>query len=195
MMIATRICKTPVPTLEQGQNLQTVHVTHILIQLHPVEKNKVIVGRTVGCVIMWGGRVFGWEELIHGYGQCTLNSPVAALNEIKHLFPLPTVLCTPFNLNIVYEQVYEGMATRILVQCISHEMPHPNGKEKNDYMANLACQKKWGRDFDPAQDRLTTRGGYFLYNQPCWVIIDNGPTDAKSYTTAWFKWSSQERDL
>ncbi|KFY65439.1 hypothetical protein V496_02563 [Pseudogymnoascus sp. VKM F-4515 (FW-2607)] len=90
--------------------------------------------------------------------------------------------------------LYRGQRPTMF-QCKSHEMPQPKGKEKNDYMANLACQRNWGRDFDPAQDRLITRGGYFLYNQPCWVIIDNGPTDATSYTTAWFKWSSQKQDL
>ncbi|KFZ25009.1 hypothetical protein V502_00501 [Pseudogymnoascus sp. VKM F-4520 (FW-2644)] len=73
-------------------------------------------------------------------------------------------------------------------------MPRPK-EEKNDYMANQACQKAWGRDFDPAQDRLITRGGYFQYNQPCWVMVDNGPTDAESYTTLWFKWSPQKQDL
>lgn len=108
------------------------------------------------------------------------------------LFPSnPLLYSLQFPLSV---KVNESMATRILVQCISHEMPGPR-EDKNDYMANHACQKAWGRDFNPAEDRLITRGGYFLYNQPCWVIIDNGPTDAESYTTLWFKWSPQKQDL
>lgn len=83
------------------------------------------------------------------------------------------------------------MATRILVQCKSHEMPGSNA-EKNERMANLACQKAWGRYFSDDQDRLVARGGYFLYNQRCWLIIDNGPVDAVDYTTLWYRWKKQE---
>lgn len=87
------------------------------------------------------------------------------------------------------------MATRILVQCKSHEMPRPDGEDENHYMANLACQKEFDRDFDPTQDRLITRGGSHLYNQRCWVMVDNGPVDAGSYETLWFKWNIQKQDL
>jgi hypothetical protein len=66
-------------------------------------------------------------------------------------------------------------------------------REKNKIMADLACQAVWGRDFDEFKgDRVTTRGGYFLYNQTCELLIDNGPVDATSYDTLWFNWKQQK---
>ena len=95
--IAIRICETPVLILEQGRTMQTVHVTRILIQLHLVEQSSVM-----GYCGGWGG----WDPdggLIANldYGQCTLNSLMAALNEIKHLFSLPTLCCTPYNFHFL----------------------------------------------------------------------------------------------
>jgi hypothetical protein len=88
-----------------------------------------------------------------------------------------------------------NMATRIFVHCRSHEMPGPHG-EKNRRMANAACQKSWGRDFSAgAGDRLITFGGYFLYNQRCWLIVDNGPVDSTQYEIKAFKWSKAKQDL
>jgi len=87
------------------------------------------------------------------------------------------------------------MATRIFVQCRSHEMPGPD-REKNRYMADKACQKVWNRDFSSYEgDRLTTFGGYFLYNQRCWLMVDHGPVDSIEYTTLAYKWNSQKQEL
>lgn len=87
------------------------------------------------------------------------------------------------------------MAIRIFVQCRSHEMPGSNA-EKNSRMANIACQKVWGRDFTEAEgDRLTTRGGYFLYDQLCMLLIDNGPVESEVYDILQFKWNIQEQQL
>jgi hypothetical protein len=84
------------------------------------------------------------------------------------------------------------MAIRILVICKSHEMPGPN-EEKNKFMANIACQKVFNRDFDGSQgDRLVCEGAYFLYNQTCYLLIDNGPVNATSYDIRMFKWRGQE---
>jgi len=66
-------------------------------------------------------------------------------------------------------------------------MPGPDN-DKNKRIANLACQRLWGRDSDPARgDRWICEGGYFLYNQTCSVLIDNGPIDATDYDVLWFK--------
>ena len=103
---------------------------------------------------------------------------------------LPTLL--PLRPIYIFELEEGIMATRILVTCKSHEMPGLD-EEKNSLMANLACQKVWGRDYaDLNGDRLTTFGGYFLYNQRCMLLIDNGPVDSKDYTTLWYKWTGQE---
>lgn len=85
------------------------------------------------------------------------------------------------------------MATRILVICKSHEMPGRD-EEKNKLMANAACQHVWKRDFSGSDggDRLTCEGGYFLYNQRCYVLIDNGPVDAADYSIKTFKWKAEE---
>lgn len=82
------------------------------------------------------------------------------------------------------------MATRILVQCRTDEMPGPL-QEKELRMANTACQKVWNRDFNtPNGDRLTTFGGY--YNSKCILLIDHGPVDATEYTTMHFNWNGRE---
>ncbi len=88
------------------------------------------------------------------------------------------------------------MATRILVHCKSHEMPGPD-REKDSRMANIACQKVWHRDFanGPNGDRLATQGGFALYNQRCWLIIDHGPVDSEDYDLLQFKWSPEKQEL
>jgi hypothetical protein len=74
-------------------------------------------------------------------------------------------------------------------------MPGPN-EEKNMRMANMACQTFWGRDYSDAMgDRLTTFGGYFLYNQRCWLIVDNGPVNSAEYTTVTFNWDPKKQEL
>jgi len=84
------------------------------------------------------------------------------------------------------------MATRILVICKSHEMPGLD-KEKNRLMADIACRRVWNRDFSDSEgDRLTCEGGFFLYNQRCFLLIDNGPVDAEDYGILWFKWNAKE---
>lgn len=62
-------------------------------------------------------------------------------------------------------------------------------REKNARMASIACQHVWHRDFSEGDgDRLTCEGGYFLYNQMCTVLVDNGPVDAVSQNILVFKW-------
>lgn len=82
------------------------------------------------------------------------------------------------------------MATRILVQCKTDEMPG-SLDEKNSLMANAACQKVWNRDFNdnPGGDRLTTFGGYF--NRKCTLLIDSGPVNATEYTIKRLLWKGQ----
>jgi hypothetical protein len=83
------------------------------------------------------------------------------------------------------------MATRILIICKSHEVPGPD-KDKAMLLANKGCQKLWARDFDETQGDRLTMEGEFTYGVRCSLLIDNGPLDAKDYTTTWFKWKEQD---
>ncbi|AEO60363.1 hypothetical protein MYCTH_2309539 [Thermothelomyces thermophilus ATCC 42464] len=51
------------------------------------------------------------------------------------------------------------MATRILVQCHSQDIPG-DPKERRTTMANIICKHVWHRPFDEAQDRLQSLGQY-----------------------------------
>jgi hypothetical protein len=57
-------------------------------------------------------------------------------------------------------------------------------------MANIVCQKIWERDINPDSDRLATLGGYV--NAKCFVIVDNGPVDAKEYSVLSFRWKDEK---
>ena len=82
------------------------------------------------------------------------------------------------------------MATRILVQCRTRQMPG-SSTEQIKLMADAACQKVWNRNFDdkPDGDRLTSFGGYL--NPMCTLLIDHGDVEAQEYTTMQFSWNGQ----
>ena len=84
------------------------------------------------------------------------------------------------------------MATRILVRCKTEEMLG-SVRDKIPLMANTACQKVWNRDLNkdsPDNDRLVTFGGYV--NIRCFLLIDNGPVDAKEYSVIHLCWKKHE---
>ena len=83
------------------------------------------------------------------------------------------------------------MATRILVQCETDDMPGTYS-EKSLLMANIVCQEVWNRDFNtnpPDCDRLTTYGGWM--NRRCFLLIDNGAAD-KEYTLVHLRWKGHK---
>ncbi|OBT50900.1 hypothetical protein VE04_08348 [Pseudogymnoascus sp. 24MN13] len=82
------------------------------------------------------------------------------------------------------------MAHRILITCKSHKVPGPDN-EKATLLANQACQKVWGRDFNEALGDRITLEGEFTYGVRCNLLVDNGPVDSEDYTTSFFRWSGE----
>jgi hypothetical protein len=84
------------------------------------------------------------------------------------------------------------MATRILVECKTSQMPGLPS-EKIKLMADAVCQKVWGRNLDhnpDVGDRLTSFGGHL--NRRCILLIDHGAVDAQEYTTIHLLWNGNE---
>lgn len=93
--------------------------------------------------------------------------------------------------NIFTPTISAQMATLILVQCKTEDMPGEYS-QKSLLMANIACQAVWNQDFNsnlPEYDRLTTYGGWM--NPQCVLLIDNGAVDEK-YTFVHRRWHKKQ---
>ncbi|KAJ2896969.1 hypothetical protein MKZ38_005068 [Zalerion maritima] len=83
------------------------------------------------------------------------------------------------------------MATRILVQCHSQDIPgEPN--ERRTIMANIICQHKWHRAFDKGQDRLQSLGQFCYDQNRVYILLDNGPPNSQDVSTSIYKWNGEQ---
>ncbi|TQV90875.1 hypothetical protein IF1G_10396 [Cordyceps javanica] len=82
------------------------------------------------------------------------------------------------------------MAARILIKCSSETIP---GKafDRRTTIANIACQHRFGRDFDESKDGLHSAGQYMLDHCRCYFLVDVGPRGSQDPDIYYFRWTGK----
>ncbi|KAI0482586.1 hypothetical protein GGR56DRAFT_196655 [Xylariaceae sp. FL0804] len=62
-------------------------------------------------------------------------------------------------------------------------------------MANLICQKEWGRDLDQDKDKLTSSGLYDADGIKCYFVLDNGVRDGEAPYFKMYRWDGRSLNL
>ncbi len=82
------------------------------------------------------------------------------------------------------------MATRILVKCSSETIPG-EAIDRRTTIANIACQHRFGRDFDKNNDGLHSAGHYTLNQCQCHFLIDIGPRGSQHPEVYYYRWNGE----
>jgi hypothetical protein len=83
---------------------------------------------------------------------------------------------------------------RILVQTKTHLVKGDDWGWKCLHMRDIICQHHWNRNFDSSQDRWSTRGTHFGYdNRDCYFLVDHGHSanNDDGVPILWYQWTGE----